>query len=408
MKKALIIVGVTSGILIGGFLFYKLIIQGCLSQKPTALSVLTPYDSATVFINGEHVGATPYYTEDLRGEDVSIKLSSGTNNYETRIRLTPSTMAVLDWDLGVGSSSFSMGEAIWLEKSSSGSMVSVVADPAGSTVRIDGAEVGVTPYLGAMSEGDHLVEVYQVGYERRGVKLKARENYKLNLSVKLFLSPYPEGTPAVESVDGLEIKNLSSDNPLLYSDPATWAKGLSYWLKTRSTGEEVLGLFLDYDGNVYDATSGVKLTSGVGEALAKGAVAYLGRVQDDGLSEAARTKLEELTGEVVENLTTADGEATAEEDTTGTEEESVPEEADTTEVIPAGTYAEISPTGTGWLRVRSEPVIDGTNENEIAKVDVGEKFPYLEEKNGWVKIKLTTGKTGWVSGTFIKKVTVSE
>jgi len=395
MKKALLIAGGTFTLLIVGFLFYKLIIQGAWLRKPAALSVLTPYEPATVFIDGQHVGTTPYYTEDLKADEVSVKLSNGTENYETRIRLSPSTLTVVNWDLGVSQSPFSMGEIIWLEKSVGGTLLSVVADPAGSVVRLDGQEVGVTPYQASVSEGDHLVEVYQEGYERRGVKIKAQKDYKLNLSTRLFLSPYPQGAPEVEPLDGAKLKNLSSDNPLLYSDPATWAKGLSYWLRTRQTGEEVLSLFLDYDGSLYEAAGGVKLTAGGQEKLSQGAIAYLGRVQDGGLSEAAKKKLEELTGEALPEITPPAGSG---------ETPSAPTEA----AAKPGVYAEVLATGTGWLRVRSEPVIDGTNENEITKVDVGEKFPYLEEKSGWVKIKLPDGQIGWVSGTFVKKVTVGE
>jgi len=54
-------------------------------------------------------------------------------------------------------------------------------------------------------------------------------------------------------------------------------------------------------------------------------------------------------------------------------------------------------TPNGWLRVRQGP---GTNYPEIAKVNSGEEFPLLEEKNGWLKIKTREGQEGWISSQY--------
>lgn len=57
-------------------------------------------------------------------------------------------------------------------------------------------------------------------------------------------------------------------------------------------------------------------------------------------------------------------------------------------------------TGTGWLRVRETPSTSG---KEVAKVDVGETFPFTDSENGWYEIQYEKDKTGWVIGTFVKK-----
>jgi len=74
-------------------------------------------------------------------------------------------------------------------------------------------------------------------------------------------------------------------------------------------------------------------------------------------------------------------------------------------VLPAATpstqkMVEILATPNGWLRVRQEP---GTSYPEIAKVNSGEEFPLLEEKEGWFKIKLSEEQEGWVSGQYARK-----
>lgn len=62
-------------------------------------------------------------------------------------------------------------------------------------------------------------------------------------------------------------------------------------------------------------------------------------------------------------------------------------------------YVEILDTPTGWLRVRTEP---STAASEAARVNPKEKYPLLEEKSGWYKIKLD-GTQGWIKGSYAKK-----
>lgn len=63
-------------------------------------------------------------------------------------------------------------------------------------------------------------------------------------------------------------------------------------------------------------------------------------------------------------------------------------------------YVVIKETPTGWLRVRMEP---STVATEAAKVDPGDKFPFLDEENGWYKIEYKEGKNGWISGQYAEK-----
>lgn len=62
------------------------------------------------------------------------------------------------------------------------------------------------------------------------------------------------------------------------------------------------------------------------------------------------------------------------------------------------TLATITADEGSWVVVRSEPSLKG---EILAKVADGQSFPLLEEKDGWVKIKLD-GQEGWVFGELIK------
>ncbi len=60
----------------------------------------------------------------------------------------------------------------------------------------------------------------------------------------------------------------------------------------------------------------------------------------------------------------------------------------------------INDTPTGWLRVREEPTI---NASESGRVEPGDKFDLLEEKEGWYKINYEDDKEGWVSAEYCSK-----
>ncbi len=75
-------------------------------------------------------------------------------------------------------------------------------------------------------------------------------------------------------------------------------------------------------------------------------------------------------------------------------------EKDSTETAKIkGIVVVIKETPTGWLRVREEPSLSAS---ETAKVKPGERFEFLEEKEGWYKIRFD-GKEGWVSSVYSDK-----
>jgi hypothetical protein len=81
-------------------------------------------------------------------------------------------------------------------------------------------------------------------------------------------------------------------------------------------------------------------------------------------------------------------------ETTTTEDKQATDSAETTK-----TKITIKDTPTGWLRVREEPTL---NASESGKVNPGESFDLLEEKDGWYKISVN-GKDGWVSSEYSTK-----
>lgn len=67
---------------------------------------------------------------------------------------------------------------------------------------------------------------------------------------------------------------------------------------------------------------------------------------------------------------------------------------------PTVTKILILDTPTGFLRVRSEPSLNGT---EVGRVLPGENYDLLDEQVGWFKIKLKDESSGWVSSQYSQK-----
>lgn len=61
----------------------------------------------------------------------------------------------------------------------------------------------------------------------------------------------------------------------------------------------------------------------------------------------------------------------------------------------------IRQTPNGFLRVRENPT---TSSRELTRVTSGETFSYSEEQNGWYKINLPDGTSGWISGAYAEKI----
>jgi hypothetical protein len=81
-------------------------------------------------------------------------------------------------------------------------------------------------------------------------------------------------------------------------------------------------------------------------------------------------------------------------------------EADLTQVptIPQTSLNQvtINKTPTGFLRVRAEP---STNGDEVARVSPGDTLTLLDELSGWDKVRLSDGREGYVSTTYVSKAT---
>lgn len=372
MKKVVFIIIATLIIFVGGYLIYAKIVSPLILKPPASLSTHCQYCTATVSLNGKKLGSTPLKADNVTSGEGKILLSDGVNSFEDEIILTPNTRTIVNRDLGP-SLLFSAGETIWLEKSDLGETVAILSTPIGAMVKLDGAEIGKTPITTQpLSLEKHTIEVYLDNYEGRAARFEVKKGHKINLNFQLFPIPAPKDPSEIkmseEVKEEFKILDFSTQSPVLFSDTAGWAKGASHWLKTRG-GKVKAAYFIDFEGKIYDEKGELFVVNEKIDLKDK-SIAYLGKIEDKGLTSKAKAAIESLKE--------------------GRKE--IPKEGEN--------LVEILETGTGWLRVRKEPSLAG---EEIGKVDVGKRFTLIEEKDGWYHIKFDD-KDGWVSGQYAKKV----
>src|SRR3989344_9454626 len=89
------------------FGFLSITLTGCslslpFTTKKAALQI-TAKPQSTVFIDGQHVGQTPYDTNDLKAGEITVKLvpegQSGVS-WESKVTLTPKVVTVINRRFG--------------------------------------------------------------------------------------------------------------------------------------------------------------------------------------------------------------------------------------------------------------------------------------------------------------------
>lgn len=333
----------------------------------SALTTDVLYASAKVLINGQEVGNTPFESKDITPGENKITLKGEKTQYETSINFLSNFNKNIHnvgiyRDLGT-SDIFSSGQEFWFEKNKSGSTIRIVSNPSGASVYVDGTEIGKTPFSSdTLTEDSYDLRVSFPGYEEQTARINIKNGYTLNISLKLFPIPV---LPSVSTFAGSpNLYDLSSDNQTVTSDTKAWVDAILYWIKTRNLNLD-FDYYVDYKGNTFSKTAELNPEKWPTD-IKKGA--YLGRISDGaGLTKEAKEAFLKLTGGA----------------------------------ITTGKKALIKETGTGWLNVR-----DGAGGGTIlTKVDVGKTFDVLEEKTGWIKIKVDDKIQGYVSAQY---VTISE
>jgi len=209
MKKArkILITLVIIGVLVAAAFFGI----GYLRPKSAGINIETS-PQASVLINGEQVGRTPYEATRDPGE-VIIKLIPDSFEkplvpFETKLELTGGIQTVIRREFADPEET-SSGIIISFERiGGKETSIAVVSVPDAAQISIDGTVRGFAPYkTSSITPGEHQLVISAPKHIDRTVLLKTVEGYKLTAVVKL--------APAEDTKEEVDLEQLVSKVEIL-------------------------------------------------------------------------------------------------------------------------------------------------------------------------------------------------
>lgn len=229
-KKILLILILVSAIFFLSLFLY----ENFLRSKNAGLYIETT-PPASVFINGEQKGKTPYNGDFPPGE-IELKLVPDSFEkpltfYETRVSLVGGIKTIVRRTFG-DSKETSGGELISFEKvSKNEASLVIIANPDGSSIKIDGETKGVSPLkITSITPGTHELSVSAPGYLDRSFSVQIVKGYSLTPIVDLITS----GQPVVlNTTDATGNKEASSEAKISKEEEIEILKTPTNFLRVR-------------------------------------------------------------------------------------------------------------------------------------------------------------------------------
>ena len=162
-----------------------LLLSGCKLSGTNSLAALqiTSTPEAAVFLDGKHIGKTPFRSDQLKEKEYFVKITAGEADYTSKVSLKSGTLTVINRDLNNNFMAQS-GETLTLESGTKGLFVN--STPPEADLIVDGKLLGKTPYLlESIDDGDHTIHVAKAGYIKREFAIKASSDYRLIADVTL-------------------------------------------------------------------------------------------------------------------------------------------------------------------------------------------------------------------------------
>ena len=172
-------------LLFSGILSFVTILSGCSAigtNKPAALQV-TSLPEAAVFLDGKHLGKTPFYSDQLKSGTHTLKITATEASFATQVNLQESTLTVVNRQLSDNFLAQS-GEILSLESGKTSLLV--ISQPKDATLTVDGKLVGTTPLaVNDISIGEHKLQLSHDNFGSREFMIKVVKNYQLQVNVTL-------------------------------------------------------------------------------------------------------------------------------------------------------------------------------------------------------------------------------
>lgn len=184
------------------------------TKQEAGLKILTN-TPASVALDGELVGDTPYQNSNLKVKKYAVKISPAGSSqlpYETSIKLHKGYEAQVEWTFGSTPES-SSGFVFEYEDSSntSGVELQLTASPDNVPVTVDGKNVGFTPLLlDDLTEGSHSVSLQAPGFESESRTVMLVKGKRVLMTTKLAKEEKPIAVPAPVASESADLTATKS------------------------------------------------------------------------------------------------------------------------------------------------------------------------------------------------------
>lgn len=160
-------------------------------QKPIYSAIqITSVPGATVYIDGQEKGKTPYASDKIMPGEHQIKLTADSatfSSWEQKVKFTPKIWTVINRILGP-SEILSSGEIITMEpiNDNNSSELAVVSNPDGAKVVVDNQDAGLSPFAQKnIAKGKHEVIISMPNYTQRLINIDIEKGYRLIINAQL-------------------------------------------------------------------------------------------------------------------------------------------------------------------------------------------------------------------------------
>ena len=227
MKRRLLLVVATLLILIGIFIFVKVVVAVLAPKGHGGLQITSNVD-AEIFLNNKSVGKTPLCLCDqgktIKSGDYNIKIAprdSSLQPFNTRVIVNPNVLTAVDRVFLPGA--LSSAYIITLERTSEReAQVFIASVPDEALIAIDGESEGVTPLnIKSISTSEHEVEIEKQGFAKKTVRIRAVPFYKLVLNTILGTEGSAETTTTPVPQTAISSSPTASQTKVLISQTPT-------------------------------------------------------------------------------------------------------------------------------------------------------------------------------------------
>lgn len=189
---------------------FGIFLAGCtlpFSAKNQAALKVESDPPASVYLNGNHLGQTPFYSEEIKPGEYTLRVvveNDPTKDWQTKVILNSKLVTAVNRVFG-SSTDTSSDYQLMLEPLASKDTqeLSILTLPDNIIVKIDGQPEGFTPIsTTSLTEGSRQILLTAPGYQEMLVNADMKKGYKLILSASLARSSLPpdqlQATPSAQ------------------------------------------------------------------------------------------------------------------------------------------------------------------------------------------------------------------